>query len=253
MVTITFEGSGADRSVCGTLPRHDMREHLERRCIGRLPGFLALRADLLTRQPLEQLADPSAHAVAALSCTGKPWSSLCVFTAPDGTVTGLDWRPSPENARTNLHLAGACWFREEPTVEGSLEETVVQAFRSGAVVRAVFHREPAFLVCSAEEQLRACHSVLSGRLEPGVRGCSPVNGAFIQGRMDPSTAVTGTLWTAPGSVVEGDCLLSNCVILQDAVVGRGSRLRNTLVEPGVRVPVGTVLEDKYPSFLGDTE
>lgn len=239
------------RLVCGALPADDLAEHLERRGVNGLPGVLALRSDLFTRQPLEKLPDMSVDLVAALSCTGKPWSSLCVFTDPHGIVTGLDWNPSPENARTNLRLAGACWFREKPVQEESLEATVYTAFRDGAVLRAVLLPGYAFMVCSAEEQLRACHSVLSGHVDPGVRGCSPDRGVFIQGRVDPATVTTGTLWTAAGSVVEGDCRLENCVILQDAVVGRGCRLRNTLVETGVRVPEGTVLDDKYPSFLGE--
>lgn len=216
-----------------------------------LPGFLSVRDDLFTRQPLESLPRPGADAVLALSPTGAPWNSLCVFTDPDGTVNHLDPFPPPERAGTNLRLAGACWFAGKPSGAGSLEDEVGNCLDRGGVVRAVLLPGKAFFVCSREEQLRACHAVLSGLAVPGVAGCEPRNGRFIQGRVSPSAILLGTVWTAPGSIVEEDSRLENCVILPGAVVGRGSRLRNALVDPGVRVPPGTDLEDKYPSFPGE--
>lgn len=252
MRVASFRGSGPERRVCGVLPASDLALHLESRGIGSLPGVIAVRSDLLSRQPLEQLCDSSVDGAAALACTGKPWGAMCVFTDPHGLITGFERNPAPELARTNVVLAGACWFREEPEPGQSLEDTVETALNSGAVLKGVLLRGRAFIVCSGEEQLRASHALLSGLVVPGVHGCVAVNRAFIQGRLDPSVRVSGTLWTAPGSVVEPGCELENCVILEDTLIGRGCKLKNTLVEAGTRVPPGTVMEDKYPSFLGET-
>jgi hypothetical protein len=242
---------GEPRQVCGVTPVDDLAPRLRGPRFDSLPGFLAVRDDLFTRQPLESLPRPGVDAVMALSCTAAPWNSLCVFTDPDGTVTRLDPFPTPERAGTNLRLAGACWFSRKPPSTGSLEDDVRHCLDRGGVIRAVLPPGRAFLVCSREEQLRACHAVLSGLVVPGVAGCEPLDGMFIQGDVAPSAALSGTVWTAPGSVVEDCCRLENCVILPGAVVGRGSRLRNALVDPGVRVPPDTDLEDKYPSFPGE--
>ncbi len=253
MKLIVHRVPGETRRVCGVTPMEDLKAWLAGPRFDSLPGFLAVREDLFTRQALESLPRPGADAVPALAPTATPWNSLCVFTAPDGTVTRLDPSPPPERAGTNLRLAGACWFPEMPPDAGSLEELVAGCLDRGDRVRAVTLSGKAFLVCSREEQLRACHAVLSGLTVPGVAGCKPLNGRFIQGTTAPSAVFSGTVWTAPGSIVEEDCSLENCVILPGAVVGRGSRLRNTLVDPGVRVPPGTDLENKHPSFLGDDE
>lgn len=244
-----FRRPGTGREVCGVLPEEDLLVHL--RSMEDLGGVLAVRADLLTRQPLELLPRAGLDGVAALTCTGRPWNETCVFTDPSGLVTGLDRNPGPEQARTNICLAGACWFSGVPPLRATLEETLAAALEEGAVIRAELFTQRAFIVCSGEEQLRACHCVLSGLLKPGLAGCSPKNGAFTQGFVDPTCTVVGTLWTAIGSRVNSECMLENCVILSNAVVGSGCKLRNTLVEAGTRVPPGTVMEDKYPSFLGE--
>lgn len=237
------------RRVCGVLPGDDLAAHLQR--TDGLKGFLAVRDDLLTRQPLHLLPKRGVDGVCALGCTGRPWNATCVFTDPSGLVTGLDGKPGPEQARTNICLAGACWFREAPPLKNTLEETIAAALEGGAVIGAELFTERAFIVCSAEEQLHACHHVLSGHLIPGVAGCSPRNGVFTQGFVHPACSIRGTLWTAAGSSVGEGCSLENCVILENAVTGPGCRLKNTLVEEGARIPAGTVMEDKYPSFLGD--
>lgn len=244
-----FRGPLPGRKVCGVLPVDDLQVHL--RNTENLPGFLAVRADLLTRQPLNLLPRTGVDGACALACTGRPWNETCVLTNPSGLVTGLDKKPGPEQAITNICLAGACWFREPPPAGDTLEETLAAALAEGAVMAAELFTERAFIVCSAGEQLRACHHVLSGHFRPGVQGCSPKEGVFTQGSVHPSCSVGGTLWTAAGSSVGEGCHLENCVILEDAVVGPGCRLRNTLVEAGARVPAGTVMEDKYPSFLGE--
>lgn len=249
METLFFRLPGPGREVCGVLPEDDLSAHL--RSMENQGGFLAVRADLLTRQPLERLPRAGLDGVAALTCTGRPWNFTCVFTDPSGIVTGLDRNPGPEHARTNIILAGACWFSKLPPLRSTLEETLAAALAAGAVIGAELFTQRAFIVCSGEEQLRACHTVLSGHFEPGLAGCAPKNGTFMQGFVDPTCTIGGTLWTAAGSTVGEGCLLENSVILDNAVVGPGCRLRNTLVEAGTRVPAGTVMEDKYPSFLGE--
>jgi hypothetical protein len=249
METHFFRRPGPGREVCGVLPEDDLSVRL--RSMKDQAGVLAVRADLLTRQPLERLPRAGLDGVAALTCTGRPWNFTCVFTDPSGIVTGLDRNPGPEQARTNICLAGACWFSKLPPLMATLEETIAAALAAGAVIGTELLPERAFIVCSGEEQLRACHTVLSGHFKPGLAGCSPKNGAFTQGFVDPSCSIEGTLWTATGSIVGEGCHLENCVVLDNAVTGPGCRLRNTLVEAGTRVPAGTVMEDKYPSFLGE--
>jgi len=244
-----FRLPGPGREVCGVLPEDDLSAHL--RGTDDRDGILAVRADLLTRQPLERLPRAGVDGVAALTCTGRPWNFTCVFTDPSGIVTALDGNPGPEHARTNICLAGACWFSKPVPLRATLEETLAAALDEGAVIGTELFTQKAFIVCSGEEQLRACHAVLSGHFRPGLAGCSPDDGVFTQGFVDPTCSVTGTLWTAAGSTVGEGCLLENCVVLDNAVVGPGCRLRNTLVEAGTRVPAGTVMEDKYPSFLGE--
>lgn len=244
-----FRTPGPGRAVCGVLPQDDLSARLG--STDSRGGFLAVRADLLTRQPLERLPRAGVDGVAALTCTGRPWNFTCVFTDPSGIITGLDGNPGPEHARTNICLAGACWFSTPPPLMATLEETLSAALAAGAVIGAELFIQRAFIVCSGEEQLRASHTVLSGHFNPGIAGCSPKNGTFTQGFVDPSCSIGGTLWTAAGSTVGEGCLLENCVVLDNAVVGPGCRLRNTLVEAGTRVPAGTVMEDKYPSFLGE--
>ena len=253
MNTLFFRNPGPVRQVCGAAPLDDLHLHLERRGIKGLPGVIALRSDLLTRQPLELLPRSDADGVAALATTGKPWASLCVLTDPKGFIIGFERNPCPELAETNLCVAGACWFADKPKHHDSLEETIIRSHESGARLRALLLPGKAFIVGSAGEQLRACHNMLSGRVVPPVAGCEPCNGTFIQGEVHRSARVEGTLWTAPGSRVEEDCVLENCVVLENAVAGRGSRLRNALVEAGARVRPGTIMEEKYPSFLGEPE
>jgi mannose-1-phosphate guanylyltransferase len=244
-----FRMPGPGRAVCGVLPQDDLSARLA--STESRGGFLAVRADLLTRQPLERLPRAGLDGVAALTCTGRPWNFTCVFTDPSGIITGLDRNPCPEHARTNICLAGACWFSTPPPLMATLEETLSAALAAGAVIGAELFTQRAFIVCSGEEQLRASHTVLSGHFKPDLAGCSPKNGTFTQGFVDPSCSIGGTLWTAAGSTIGEGCLLENCVVLDNAVVGPGCRLRNTLVEAGTRVPAGTVMEDKYPSFLGE--
>lgn len=246
-----LNGEG-NRKVCGVFPEEDLIPHLERIGIGSCSGFLLLRSDLLTRQPLHLLGtNDDTDGTAALTVTGKPWNHLCVLTDPEGLITGFQRNPTPDGAETNLCLAGACWFRECREARNDLEETVIAAFEAGARIRAMLLPERAFIVCSAEEQLRASHWVLTGGASPPVPGCEPDRGRFIQGEVHENTQLRGTLWTEPGSRVEEGCCLENCVILENAVVGRGSRLRNAVVEAFGKIRPGTVMEDKYPSFLGE--
>ncbi len=223
--------------------------------------FCVIYGDNITRQPLSPLLslhrESGAEVTIALSPTGHPERKGLVITNPSGIIKAFDEKPPPELCRTNLANSGiyACRSSAVENLKvdmpadfgldvfpGLLAENRIMA----AEVIVGYTRDCGTL----EDYLLACHDMLDGTITPTIS--PPFDSCvFLQGKPLPQdTEVEGTLWTEQNTSIEPGTSLENCVILKGAEIGIGSRLKNTLVLPGTRVPERTILDDKYIKILG---
>jgi hypothetical protein len=265
------EKQNAFPDICGTTPLNDLIVHLrncgiteifcneEPNCgnvsvmsyesakphLGR--GWIAASAGCITRQsPLElrdsALAEGACNAI-SLSCSDKPWEHLSVFTDGMGFVEKFENSPPPEMSETNLVFSGMIWVGGDFFDPGDLSKLN----RASAVLLTGYWRCPN----SRESYLLSVHDILRGAVSPWPHLQIPADGRIQNSRLPADTLVCGTLWLGSNCSIGKECILENCVILDGSSVEESSNLRNCLVMPGMRIPRGTVQDNKYLSFPGD--
>jgi len=253
--------------ICGCNPFDDLVSHLKRSGIENIftdseresslvkrtsyshvtnllgDTWLAAYEGMITRQDPGDLAWSASRwgsgNAASLACSGEPWKHLTVLTDKTGSVQSCEKNPSPELARTNLCFSGLVLVKGE----GFNPEKPLGGHNTSAFLVPGYWN----ILSDRESYLLAAHHILSGRVSPWP-GAKPV---VLNSAIPQSCSVSGTLWVGEGCSVGENCVMENCVIMDHSVVGGGSFLRNCLVSPGASVRPGTLIEDKYLTFLGE--
>jgi|GEM_PF-1584546 len=274
MRCFVFPGKRNDfPDICGTTPLRDIVFHLQSLGISEIfcsedPGcggvsvmsyqsarphlgseWFAAWAGCITRQsPIalrESALTSAARCAISLSCSAKPWEHLSVLTDGMGFVEKIENNPPPENAETNLCFSGFLWTNCEAYDPVDL----LQLATTKAVLLPGYWRCPD----SRENYLLTVHDILRREVTPWPHLQIPEHGVVVNSQLPADIEVYGTLWIGRNCRVGEGCILENCVILDGSAVGGKSSLRNCLVMPGMRIPGGTVQNNKYLSFPGDED
>ena len=225
--------------------------------------FLVLNGDVLTdldlRAQIDAHAASGASATLALVPVEDPTAYGLVRLDPRGAVTGFLEKPRPEEIDTNLISAGAYVLERsvldliEPDTNVSIEREVWPRL-VGEGLHGQAHGDAYWLdIGTPRRYLDASSDILAGRVRTAVRerldghgvargescevaghvhgpallgdGCVIAAGAVV----GPGTVLGHRVRVEPGATVEG------AVVLDDAVIGRGSTVRDAIVAPGAQI------------------
>ena len=250
-VTITFQTEETPLGTAGAV----------RKALPRLGNeFAVVHGSYLSRQPLAPLLAAhrrlDAEITLALAPAGQQSEKELVLTTPEGFVSELPEKSSADGILTNLASSGIHICRKsvvENLTEGEycdLSKDVFPGLLSrGARFAADTPSGYSRNISTLKDYLLACYDILSGAVDPWFGTHLPEDGKLVQGDIHPDCTLKGILWLREGAVIESGCFLENCVVMNNAVIGEGSHLRNTLVLPGSIVEPGTCCDDKYLSII----
>ncbi len=222
--------------------------------------FAVVYGSYLSRQPLAPLLAAherlDAEITLALAPSGQSGEKELVLTTPEGLVSEFLGKSSADGILTNLANSGIHICRKsavENITEGEYcdfsEDIFPRLLDRGARIAADTPSGYTRNVATLKDYLLACYDALSGAVQPWFGPPLPNDGILVRGNVHPDCASRGILWVGQDSRIESGCSLENCVVMNNAVIGKGSHLRNTLVLPGSVVEPGTCCDDKYLSII----
>ncbi|MBD3369627.1 hypothetical protein GF402_04605 [Candidatus Fermentibacteria bacterium] len=203
---------------------------------------------------LDVLERSSAELLCPLSPTGNDARRPLALGRPDAMLQSIQEVDSGPRM-TNLSLTGTAvasgssaaliasnpqaFDPSDPTA--LIDPAVVAVETVGGYFRCV-DSPRSFLLC--------CHDVLSRKVVPWFGSPIPKEGTVVE---EPATVLSplqGHCWIGEGARIGTNCCIESCVVMSEAFVGEGCRLKHVLVLPGCRVKPRTIMEDKYLSVIG---
>lgn len=216
--------------------------------------FVALNGDILTDLDLTAMIrkhrDRRADASIALHHVEDARAFGLVATDHDGRVTEFREKPStPESGDINAGtyvLEPAVLRRWEAGRAASIERDVFPALIADGANVEGFASDAYWLDLGTPEQyLRAHADLLAGR----VRGHAYDDPWLApQARIDPAARIGRSVAVGEGGVVGADAELEDAVLLREAEVRSGARVRGSIVGPRALVGRGATVER---SVLGE--
>jgi mannose-1-phosphate guanylyltransferase len=225
--------------------------------------FLVLNGDVLTdldlRAQIDRHEAAGARGTLALVPVDDPTAYGLVRLEPGGAVRGFLEKPEPEQIDTNLISAGAYVLERSvldlipPDRNVSIEREVWPAL-VGEGLHGHAHERAYWLdIGTPERYLQGSRDILSGSVRTAVaerldaHGLARGEGCTVEGHLHGPSLLGDGVTISQGAVVgphtvlgdrvriEPGATVRDAVVLDDAVIGRGSSVREAIVSPRAQI------------------
>ncbi|MQA94165.1 MAG: NTP transferase domain-containing protein [Streptosporangiales bacterium] len=219
---------------------------------------LVLNGDILSGHDIRAQLALHARAEAAVTLhlteVTDPSRFGCVPTDADGRVTAfLEKTPDPVTNRINA----GCYVFRRSTLDAipagqvvSVErETFPGLIAAGETVMGYADAAYWLDVGTPEAYVQGCRDLVLGRLPaPAVSGVPAPALIAADAKIDPDATVGGGSTVGPGATVAAGAEVTGSVLFEDAAVGEGARVVDSVLGRGARLAPGVILDG---AVIGD--
>lgn len=222
-------------------------------------SFLVLNGDIFTGLDLTAMIafhrEKGAKATIAITPVADPTSYGLVFTDDRGRVARFLEKPSRDQATTNMINAGIYVLEPDvlslipPHTKFSFERQLFPLLLGQGTLYA--HPSDAYWIDmgTPEKYFQLNRDLLGGKVSPAEDVATDGDVLIGEGsQVHPNAQIKGPTVLGPGCSVLQDAVIEQSILWSGVKVGRGARIRNSIVADHCHLGDGSIIED---TVLGD--